>query len=403
MNVPNVRIILIMTFVLEFATGAGLFAVFRWIAEKNPPAESLQLGLIPALGSIAYFFTCRLTPRLGGRLAGRKLPALGMLIGLSTFVLLAVNRSVWTLYLLWPAMALSWGLIFPSLTGWMRYGRSGRNLRSMLFLYSFAWMSGITFGAFLGSRLYGLSAGDEGARYVYLAAIGIQLVCLALLLLPGRSSDMRKGKIHKDDPEQVDSNLASAFMQVGWIGNTLIMLFGVVLLNLFNKVATDLQFSPEVHGWLVVVYRSSAVITAGLMFLSLFWHYRWWSFLVAEGLAVVGLCLIGVTNDYWLFMLGFVLVGLMLGHNYYAGVYYSLVGVSSSDATGQRGRAALNESFFSVGSIAGAGLGGLIAWYSVRLPYFLVGGIGVAALVVQMYILRKSRAVPPAVEEAAAR
>ena len=357
MNVPSVRIVLTITFALECATGAGLFAVFRWIAEKDPPAESLQLGLIPALGSIGYFLACRLTPRLGSRLAGKRLPGLGLLVSLSAFVLLAVNRSVWTLYLLWPTVMLSWGLMFPSLAGWMRYGRSAGSLRSMLFLYSMAWMSGITIGAFLGSRIYGLSSGDEGARYVYLTGIGIQLACLVLLLLPGRSSDMRREKVHNDEPEQVDRNLASAFLRVGWVGNSLVMLSGVVLLSLFSKVATDLQFSSEVHGLLVVVYRSSAVITAGLMFLSLFWHYRWWSLLLAEGLAVVGLCLIGITNDYWLFMLGFVLVGLMAGHNYYAGVYYSLVSVSSSDATGQRGQAALNESFFSVGAIVGAVLG----------------------------------------------
>jgi hypothetical protein len=60
-----------------------------------------------------------------------------------------------------------------------------------------------------------------------------------------------------------------------------------------------------------------------------------------------GWCLIGITKDYWLFMIGFALAGITLGHNYYVGVYYSLTSVSSDDATGQRTRVALNESYFA--------------------------------------------------------
>ena len=391
MHLPRMSVILIVTFLVSATCGTGNFAVFRWIAEKNPPATSLQIGLISALGNLSYFLCCRFIPRLGAKLEGRGLPVAGLLLGLIGFILLAMSRWVWITYLLWPSVMLSWCLIFVSLTGWVRYGRSGRALRSGLFLYSIAWMSAVIFGAFLGSRIYGLAGGDAGASYVYLANSGMYLACLGLLCLPSRKLDITKEEIDKDRLEHVNTNVASAFMRMGWVGNAAVMICGIILLNVFSKLATDMQLSPEVHGSLVVVYRASMLIIVGIMALSLLWHYRWWSFLVAEGLAIVGLCLIGITGAYWLFMIGFMLAGVMIGHNYYAGAYYSLTSVSSGDATGQRGRAAVNESYFAVGAIAGAVLGGLAGWYSVRLPYFLAAGAILVAFLIQMNMLRKSR------------
>jgi len=319
------------------------------------------------------------------------MPVLGIVISIAALVLLNLNGSVWAMYLLWPMLLGSWPLIFASITGWIRYGRSGKALRATLFLFCIAWMSGITFGAYLGSRLYALDGPDIGLRYVYLACIGIYLMSLLLLWVSGRKPRSRQAPIAQEAPREVDSKLAGAFMRVGWLGNILLMLCGVVLFNLFNKLATDLGIPPTAHGWLVVVYRTAALITAGMMIMFLFWHHRWWSFLLAQGMAVAGLCLVGTTSDYWVFMVGFVLCGIMMGHNYYAGVYYSLNSVSSSDATGQRVRAAINESFFPLGAMVGAGLGGLAGWFWVRLPYFLAAAAVVVVLIIQLNTLSKAR------------
>jgi len=391
MYMPGVRVILIITFLTSCALGTSWFAVYRWVAEKNPPAVSLQLGLITALGSLGYLLSCWLIPRLGSRLKGRKSIGLGLLIGIISFLLLAISEQVWTMYLIWPIFLLGWCLIFVALTSWVRYGRSGRRLRLSLLVYSITWMSALTFGAFLGSRIYGLADGDTGANYVYLANLGMYLVCFVLLCLASRKLDITKEEIDKDRQTHVNSNEASVFMRMGWVGNAAVMICSIVLLNLFNKVATDLQFPPEAHGWLIVSYRGSILITTVVMAMLVVWHYRWWSFLLAEGLTIASLCLIGITGDYWLFMIGFALAGITMGHNCYAGVYYSLTSVSSDDATGQRVRVALNESYFAIGSIGGAVLGGLAGWYSVRLPYFLAAGIILVAFFIQMHMLRKSR------------
>ncbi|MCK4850388.1 MAG: MFS transporter [Phycisphaerae bacterium] len=389
---PRIGFILVLVFLLDTAAGAVLFTLFRWIADQNPPAESLHLGLIGASGSLVYFLGCRYVARLGDYLQGFRMPALGIVISLGGLVLLIVNRSVWWMYLLWPMLLGSWSLIFPSTTGWLRYGRSGKALRTTLFLFCIAWMSGITFGTFLGSRLYALDGLNMGVRHVYLACIGIYVVCLALLWVSGRKSRTKQTPIEHEQQQETDADLAKAFMRIGWLGNILLMLCGAVLFNLFNKLATDLGITPLAHGWLVVVFRLASLITAGVMIMVLFWHHRWWSFLLAQGLAVAGLALVGMTSDYWLFMVGFVLCGIMMGHNYYAGLYYSLSSVSSSDAVGQRGRAAINESFFPLGAIVGAGLGGLAGWFWVQLPYFLAAAAVVLTFIIQMNVLRKVRA-----------
>ncbi len=251
-------------------------------------------------------------------------------------------------------------------------------------------MSGITFGVYFGSKLYGMSAVRVGGSYVYLVNIGIQLICLLIYLRGPRQESVQVAS-QPQDAEQVEENLARVFMGIGWLGNILVMVCTAVLLKLFNKVITDLGVKPEAHGLLVVAIGGASLGTAALMFYSIHWHHRWWSFLLVEGLAVAGLCLVGLTGDYWLFMLGFVLVGIMMGHNYYAGIYYSLRSVSSHDAIGQRSRAAMNESFFPVGSLLGAGLGGLAGWYWVRLPYFMAAGAVLVIFAIQMHMLKKSR------------
>ena len=387
----SVKSILAITFLVDAGAGASMFVIFRWVADQDPPAESVQLGLISALGSLSYLLACQLVSRLGPKLVGRRMPACGLLIGIVSLVLLTVNRRLWAMYFLWPALISSWALLFPSLTGSVRYGRSGRSLRSALFLFCIAWMSGVTFGVYFGSKLYGVSAGRVGGSYVYLVNIGIHLICLLLLYRPGQRQESAQVAPGPEEAEQVDTGLARVFMGIGWLGNILLMVCMAVLLNLFNKLATDLGVRPEAHGWLVVAIRGSALATAGLMFCSVYWHHRWWSFILAEGLAVAGLCVVGLTGDYWLFVLGFVLVGIMMGHNYYAGVYYSLSSVSAHDAIGHRSRAAINESFFPMGALFGAGLGGLAGWYWVRLPYFLAAGAVLIIFAIQMHMLNKSR------------
>ncbi len=400
MELPSVRVNLILVFLVDTAAGTVLFGLFRWVADKNPPAESLQLGLIGAAGSLVYLLTCLLVSRLGSFLEGRKMPVLGIAISIVGLVLLSMNRSIWAMYLLWPMMLGSWALIFPSFTGWLRFGRSGKALRHVIFLFCIVWMSGITLGTFLGSRLYALNGPDIGIRYAYLVCIGIYIVSLLVLWVSVAKSRLKQEPIDEEvsPVEEVDSALAGAFMRVGWLGNILLMLYGAVLFTLFNKLATDMGIPPSAHGWLVVVFRGSALITVGLMVVSLFWHHHWWGYLLAQGAAFVGMCIVGVSEDYWLFVVGFVLCGIMLGHNYYAGVYYSLNNVSSGDALGQRGRAAMNESFFPVGAMVGAGLGGLAGLFWVRSPYFLAAGAAAVVFVIQLNTIRKARGSEHAVE-----
>lgn len=392
MGLPSMRVLLTLSFMVQVAAGSVFFGLFRWVADKNPPAESLQLGLIGALGSLTYLLFCRLIARLSTYLEGTKMPTLGIMMNVVTLLLLSMNGSVWAIYLLCPMLMGSWALIFPSIVGWLRYGRSGKALRAALFLLCIVWMSGVTLGTFLGSRLYALNGPDTGVRYVYWASIGVYLICLLLLLVSGRKPRAKQESIIRELPEEeVDSKLAVAFMRVGWLGNILLMICGAVLFNLFNNLATDLGIPPTAHGWLFIAFRVAALITAGLMIVSFFWHHHWWGYLLAQGATFVGLCIVGLASDYWLFVLGFTLCGIMMGHNYYAGFYYSLNSVSSSDAMGQRGRSAMNESFFSVGAIVGAGLGGLAGLLWVRLPYFLAAVAVVVVFIIQLNTIRKAR------------
>ena len=335
MGVPRVGVVLILVFLLDTAVGAVWFTIFRWIGDQNPPAEALQLGLVGAWGSLVFMLVCLYVARLGDHLRGLRMPILGIAISMVAVVLLTVNRSVWGMYVLWPLLFSSWSLIFPSITGWVRYGRSGKSLRKGLLVFCIAWMSGMTVGSFFGSWLYGLYSPDVGARNVYLSCICIYLLSLLVMWLFGRKPRSVEQATRRQHHEAVDPNLARAFVRVGWLGNIVLMVCGTVLFNLFNKLATDLGIPPVAHGRLVVMFRIGALVTAGLMVLSLFWHYHWWGFLLAQGMAVVGLCIVGMSHDYWLFVLGFVFCGIMMGHNYYAGVYYRATCKTLRNATEQ--------------------------------------------------------------------
>ena len=96
----SVKSILAITFLVDATFGASMFVVFRWVGDQDPPAESVQLGLISALGSLSYLLACRLVSRSGPRLAGRRMPVCGLLIGIVCLVLLTANQKLWAMSLL---------------------------------------------------------------------------------------------------------------------------------------------------------------------------------------------------------------------------------------------------------------------------------------------------------------
>ena len=372
-----------------------MFAVFRWIGDQDPPNESLQLGLVSAAGSLLYLITYLGGSPLRRRLHGHRIVVLGLVLGLIGLVLLKTSRSVWAMYPLWPLVMVSFAMVFPSVTAWARQGRTGQDLRRTLFFFCVAWMSGVTTGAFFGSWLYNLSPGHTGAGYVYMCGIAIYLLCLALLaVLPARRPVPITEPTAEESgaDEQVDPELARTFLRIGWIGNMILMLCAVTLLNLFKKVTTDMHIDPFMDGLLIVGYRATAIAVTGFMVLSTSWRYRRWNLVLCSCMGVAGLCITGLAGNYWLFLLGFVLVGVSMGHNYYCGVYYSLSSVSSSDAVGQTDRAAVNESFFSVGAITAAVFGGWAGEAHARLPYLIVAVIIILMLCWQLLIIKRGKA-----------
>lgn len=395
MVVPRRILILTIAFLIDAVAGGLTFAIFRWVGDQDPPNESLQLGLLAAAGSLLYLITCLMGSPLRKRLHGYRIVALGLFLGLIALVLLRINRSVWPMYPLWALTMVSFAMIFPSVTAWIRRGRTGHDLRRTLFLYCMAWMSGVTAGAFFGSWLYYLSPGYIGAGYVYMCSFAIYLLCLTLLaIMPARRSvpGPEPTSEHPDTEEQVEPELARTFLRIGWIGNMILMLCVVSLLNLFKKITTDMHIDPFMDGLLAVVFRIASITAAGLMMVGTSWRYRRWSLILSSFIGMAGLCIVGLAENYWIIMLGFGLVGVLTGHHYYCGVYYSLSSVSSSDAVGQSDRAAVNESFFSIGAIVGAGLGGLAGDIHVRLPYFFFAAVVMLGLYWQMMVLKKSRA-----------
>ena len=106
--------------------------------------------------------------------------------------------------------------------------------------------------------------------------------------------------------------------------------------------------------------------------------------MIAQVLAIGGMTLISLSQGVWLFGMGFVLSGILIGTSYSLSLFHSLYGQVQKGA-----RSGLNESIVGSGILVGPLVGGWAAQhFGLRMPYVLCGALLATAMMIEGVFIR---------------
>ena len=371
-----------ITWLTDFALFLLVFVVSRDLAERG--ASLLTMGVAGGGFSFAVAASSIVFGHLSDRL-GRKRPIctgiLVMLLGLASCGLLVPGTTLY--FAAYWLVGIGAGLIYPPIIAWLSQGPNVCNGASgvsrTLIRFCLAWNLGLICGQMSGGWLFAI-----GRHWPLVAGVGLLTIDLIVALTTRGTPVVTTGDAPDPaDPAVQRRSVSAAFARLSWISNLGGAFAISVIFHLFPKLMVTLDVSSGRHGMMLVLIRLVAMSAYLVMYRSAFWHYRFSVSLVVQAVAVAGLVMITVASNQLMLLAGLAAIGLLVGHNYFASLYYS-----TSGATEERIGAAsgIHEATLGLGFAGGSLLGGLLGNLAgVRMPYLLAAGLIIALAGVQMF------------------
>ncbi|UCH33906.1 MAG: MFS transporter [Armatimonadota bacterium] len=341
-------------------------------------ADSLALGVIGTVGTVVYtglaFTFGRLSDRGGRMILVRVAP-----LAYAAALLAATLGKTWQhLIPIAVVTAVSMAMLWPAYMAMVAEAAPRGRLAGQIAAYNVAWCSGITVGNSLG----GTFSGQFVTLPLYVAsALAIVVALMLAGLRPGaRSRDDAASDGPPDGVVPVSVHRARALLLASWCA-MFASVFGAASLRvLFPKLALDLEFQPAVIGLVL------AALTAGqaIMFLVLgggaWWRYRLLPLVLVQGASAVAYVAVGLVRAPAAFGAAFAVIGAAGALAYTSSYYYGV------NRAARRGAfTGIHEAILGAGGALSPLLGGILAReVSLRLPYFVAGGVIVAAIGVEV-------------------
>ena len=354
---------------------------------------ALELGLVPAIGSLVYIVCAPLAGRWSDRLGRTQLCLGGGVVLIACALLAWLAQRLDLLLALQALMGLGKALYWPPVQATIG-DLSPAGLRvAVLGRFNVAWSGGKALGFVAGGLL--LVAG--GFQITYLA--GAVCVGVAFALLPkGRlvaaaageaTAAARTAPGPADAPD--DALTLRAFRAMGWTANTAAYAILGILTHHLPQWFAHRGWDAGRYGWFLGAILASQtavfVLLAGPV--RLVWSaWRLWS---PQAFGVLAVAAVPVLPAFpWLLAVA-PLIGLACGVSYAASIFYSL------EIPADRGRnAGIHEGLVGAGGLLPPFLAGLLVRLGCGLaaPYLLAAALAAIALGVQVGLhVRRRRVV----------
>ena len=273
-----------------------------------------------------------------------------------------------------------------------------RGISRPLIIFCFAWNGGLITGTGVAGYLFALGKGWPIG--VALAGSGVNLlILLGILLRPKRP--MVAAPVVEVDPDAVrHQELSAFFSRMAWTANLSGTFSMSMIFHLLPRLMVDLGIPAGEHGGLIMSCRICVLVTYTLLYCSTFWHYRFYVPTATQLLAIAGLLIVVVAQTTWQLGIGLVGMGVLVGYNYFASLYYSTAG----GTTKQQGLVSgIHEASLAFGFALGSVAGGVFAWQAERLshalpstliqrsPYVLAAAVMAVLLVLQLWMYSRRR------------
>jgi MFS family permease len=372
----------LLTYLSDLCSTLFLFTGTRYLAEHD--GDLMHLGILGVCGSLSYALSAAVVGHLCDRFGRRRLIALGSLtLAGANVAALQTMETPW-IYLEYALSGVALSLIFPPLIalfstdedGGGSRGDRGRSSTRPLILFCLSWNLGVVSGNLTGGTVFAIDP-----QLCLKLGIGLCLVHFTLTLLNAHAVRRRQqtpvpvpsldgtAELARETLEPPTQPVATMrlFAFTGWLGN-MAAAFGISLvLYIFPQLAASLEIDAPTHGFMVMTSRFGVVSMYLLLHFTSFWRYRIEPGLVASACAIAGLWLLANATTVPLLTCGIVLVGILMGYNYFSSIFYSTTGFSDR----RRGLAAgVHEAMialgFTVGSLGGGYAGKMMG---VRAPF----------------------------------
>lgn len=219
---------------------------------------------------------------------------------------------------------------------------------------------------------------------IQLALLILPLTFLLLLFAHEAVSITSSTLENTELPETMSRQQATKFMTISWlanIGGTFCMSIVVFLLP---DLAVEVGMTPGLQGKMFALCRVVVIVTYLIMYASHKWHFRFVGVLASQTLAIAGLFLLANANGQKDLFLGTSALAVLLGYNYFAGLYYS-VAYSTTECRGRW--CGIHEATLGIGLTLGSVLGGWIGIYDGVRASFVLAALVISGLLAMQVII----------------
>ena len=396
----NVNLIYASVFLTDMVSIILIFTVDRDLAERG--AGLLTLGLIGGAMAIAFSVSSLIFGSLSDRIGRWPLVLSGIgLMGLAAFGCLVFSPPSLLYFGAYWLAGVAGGMVYPAILAFLsRNGEQRSMLRGIsrpLVIFCFAWNGGVISGTAVASQLFAF--GRAWPIGVALAASGLNLLILLwALACPGRRI---APEVVKSDPDMLrHRELSVIFSKLAWIANLGGAFSMSMIFHLLPRLMVDLDIPADDHGWLIMLCRCCVLATYVLLYRSAFWHYRFYVPIATQLLGIAGLLIVVVARTPRQIGLALAGLGVLVGYNYFASLYYSTAG---GGAKHQGLVSGIHEATLGFGFAMGSIGGGLLARLAEafdnvlppmliqRSPYVLAMATIAVLLVLQSWIYARRR------------
>ncbi len=329
-----------------------------------------DLGLIGGVGAAIYSLCCLFSGRLADRFGYRRIMAGATLMVGFVYVGYLFIHHIWHLVLLAGAMSLAISHFWPPLQAWLGRGKTRGNLLRDLGRFNVAWSLGFLIGPLVGGFMFETRPNSAFLLGIFL--MGVMFVAFIIL-------DIQEGDDEQSQEMLETIPLARKFLPMAFVANFATFFSIGTVRSLFPKLATDLGIEPGLLGVLMALIGLAQLTAFYLMSKTDVWQFRRGPLMVAQGMACVGLLMMGVGTHPGVFAVGLLLIGLLAGVTFTASIFYSLY----TQGPGGR-RTGFHEAIVGSGFLFGPLLGGITGEHlGARAPYGLAVLVILGAIVVQ--------------------
>jgi len=410
------RSLLAIPFLTDVAGMLLIFAVSRSMAETG--ASLAVLGFIGAGHAAAASVSSFVAGPLSDRFGRARLIVPGMLVLLAVSLVSAIVETggAVSLAAYWTS-ALSLGMIHPATIAWFNTGeRAGgsqgsQGISGNLVRFCISWNLGILVAQSGGGALYLL-----GPRPLFVAAGLVSALDLILAVRVGRvmshrRTDRRAAESRESDGFMIETSetraglgsigeagdrhdlatdrMSATFVRLAWLANLGGAVAVSMVLHLFPRLAVGLGIESDLHGAILAGMRVVAIAVYLVLHRTGFWQYRFAANSVVQLTAMGGLLVVFFAGTAPMLLLGLSGIALLMGFNYFSGIYYG----SSGHEEERRGFASgMHEATLGLGIAVGSAAGGLIGTVAGdRSPYLFAAGVIMVLYAIEAALFLRNR------------